>query len=345
MSGNILKFGGTSLCDAASIKKCAEIISKDKNVSAVVVSAPGKRYGEEKITDLLFGICADPENSAAMDKVERRFDDMIRELDVGLDFSSDYNAVINAAKSGDTQYAVSRGEYFSAKITAAYLGFKFIDAADVIKFSGGALDRKTTYKKISDALALSRPAVIPGFYGSDGGGKIVTFPRGGSDITGAVVAAASGAEIYKNYTDVSGFMFADPEYSDKMRPIDRLSYGEAYFLARGGARVIHCDAVKYAEDGGIPIVIKNTFSPSDDGTVIDSGSRRDGIYGVAGKMTCGYGVISVGCRGDGAAEEIKRVINEAGGGIISLETGDCGVVVTVEGRRFGNIMRALSRIE
>jgi len=340
VNGNALKFGGTSLGDASALIKAAAIVKSDESARAVVVSAPGKRYkNDKKITDLLYDVASSRGSSLSLTGVKNRFDEMIRALDVDLDFGGEYDVIARAAKGGDTPLVVSRGEYLSAKIMAKYIGFDFIDAADVIRFDArGALDKDTTFSLIRSALGGKNQAVIPGFYGADEKGKIAVFPRGGSDITGAVVSAALGAD-YCNYTDVSGFMYIDPKYTDAPRPIPELSYGEAIFLASYGAGVLHADAARYARDAGVNIHVKNTFSPADAGTLVSEilphGASVYGISGVYGYFG-DRSAVAVGCSGINAA---PAALDSA-----RLEKNEpCGAVFSVPNEDFERTMLALGK--
>ncbi len=303
MSTNVLKFGGTSLCSAAEMTNAASIVNDDGDACAVIVSAPGKRTADdEKVTDVLYKICLFPnERDTLVEWLKRRFDEILRSIGTNIDFSDEYKKIAVAAERGDTPYVVSRGEYFSARIMADILGYTFVDAADVIAFDGaGTFLKEKTYSNIASRSKDGEKFVLPGFYGAESNGKIFVFPRGGSDITGAVAAAALDADVYKNYTDVDGFMFADPKYMKSPRVIGKMSYPEAYFLSSYGAGVIHGDAVLYAGEKNIPINIKNTFAPDKKGTLISNASESDGIYGVAGRR--GYfgkdvSAVAVGCSG------------------------------------------------
>jgi len=301
VSTNVLKFGGTSLASAAEMINAANIVKEDGAANAVVVSAPGKRTADdEKVTDVLYRICKFPsERDALIERLKRRFDDIMNDVGAELDFSDDYENIAKAAKCGDAPYVVSRGEYFSARIMAEILGYTFVDAAAVIAFDeSGIFLKDKTYSIISSSCKNGGKYVIPGFYGADNDGRIFVFPRGGSDITGAVVAAALEADMYKNYTDVDGFMFADPKYMTRRRIISHMSYREAYYLSACGAGVIHGDAVLYASEKNIPIIIKNTFAPSAVGTIISGSTENVGVYGVAGRRNCfggGISAVAVGC--------------------------------------------------
>ena len=347
VNGNVLKFGGTSLGDASALIKAAAIVESDESARAVVVSAPGKRYkNDKKITDLLYDVVSSRGSSLSLTGVKNRFDDMIRALDVDLDFGGEYDVIARAAKGGDTPLVVSRGEYLSAKIMAKYLGFDFIDAADVIRFDArGALDKTATFELVRAAATCGR-CVIPGFYGADDGGAINIFPRGGSDITGALVSAAIGCDYY-NYTDVSGFMYVAPEFTSRPRTIPTLSYGEAVFLASYGAGVLHADAARYACDAGVKIHVKNTFLPADAGTLItDIASRGGDIYGIAGAF--GYfgdcAAVAVGCSDIEAAKAYAAArFSDIGVAAEFHHSETCGVVFKVKNADLKPTMNGLGQ--
>lgn len=274
------------------MKNAALVVEMNKNRRAVCVSAPGARsINDEKITDILYRLSK--EKSCDMfDKVKNRFDKIIKELGLRLDFGGEYGKMETALSHGDTEYIVSRGEYFSGRIMAELLGFSFVDAADVIKFDEyGAVCEKTS-ELIRNSFKGKRGIVLPGFYGSDEFGRVKVFSRGGSDITGAIVANALRADVYENFTDVDGFMFSPPSITGKTNVIDRMSYASARFLAHYGSRVLHEDSVIYTRRG-IPINIKNTFSPEKEGTVIDRYGDKafGGVVGVTGAR--GFAMISV----------------------------------------------------
>lgn len=333
METNVIKFGGTSLGSAASIINAANIARSDGG-AAVVVSAPGKDGGGKKITDLLYGVCARPSDSEPMLTVKNRFDGIVRSLGLDLDLSGVYKTVLRAAKDGDAMLAVSRGEYMSALIFSALTGYAFVDAASVIRFAPcGSLMKEETFFSIRAAAAKHKKIVVPGFYGSDGDGNIITFPRGGSDISGAVVAAALDADVYKNYTDVDGFMFADPKFDENSRVIAHMSYKQARFLAKHGAGVLCEGAIPYAADAGVAINVKNSFAPGGRGTVISDIPCRDEYFGVAVEQG-DNGVISIAV---GAAEPqkaqktLEKIIKRLGGRISSFKTEECGAAFTVFG--------------
>ena len=297
-----VKFGGSSLADAEQFRKVRAIIQKDAARRFVVVSAPGARYpGDIKVTDLL-----DACHSLALkgesflpelEKIERRFADICAGLGIGLDLKSEFSAIatcINAAPQKD--YVLSRGEYLSAKIMAEYLGLPFIDPARCVRFDrDGLLMEEETYDALSRLLRPLPGAVIAGFYGSAPDGGIKTFSRGGSDVTGALVARAVNADLYENWTDVSGLMEADPRIIPDARPVEYISYRELRILSYMGASVLHTDAVRPVSALNIPINIKNTNRPEDAGTLIvsrlpDDHTRRS-VTGIAGRK--GLSVVQV----------------------------------------------------
>jgi aspartate kinase len=299
-----VKFGGSSLADAVQFKKAADIIKADPERRYVVPSAPGKRHkDDDKVTDLLYK-CYDnaatgTDFNAVFDKIAERYREIIKglELDYSLEdeFAEIKNAFIN--KEG-RDYAASRGEYLNAKIMAEYLGYNFIDAADVIYFNeDGIFDSERTNMVLKTLLKYNKTAVIPGFYGSAADGKIKTFSRGGSDITGSIIARAVKADIYENWTDVSGFLTADPRIIDNPKPIEKVTYRELRELSYMGATVLHEDAIFPVRTEGIPINIRNTNDPDNKGTMITADANADAsldkavITGLAGKK--GFSVVTI----------------------------------------------------
>lgn len=293
----VCKFGGTSMADGRTIARVKDILKKDPARRYVVVSAPGKRYsGEIKITDLLYdtyeSVMRTDNCGAPFAKVKARFFHLADELKIddfdiaGLLRETELSILLE--KSRD--FTASRGEYLSAKLTAAYFGIPFIDAKDIFRFRrDGTLDLKTTCALTSAALHYAESAVIAGFYGADEDGKIVTFSRGGSDISGAIVARAVSADLYENWTDVSGFLVCDPRIVENPAGIKRLTYRELGTLSCMGASVLHLESIFPVRDAGIPICIKNTFRPFDEGTLIvpERDCRRDNIItGIAGRNPC-----------------------------------------------------------
>ncbi len=289
----VCKFGGTSMADGITALRVKRILEADPARRYVVVSAPGKRYsGDIKITDLLLETAQEVKEGGhvgdAYAKVAARFRSLVKELSLGFEIEpllEETARQIEQERSAD--FCASRGEYLSGRIMAALLGVPFIDAKDVIKFEGGHLDGEKSYSLVREALKGKRRAVVAGFYGEDERGHVKTFPRGGSDITGAVVARAVGADEYENWTDVSGFLACDPRIVPGAVGIDKLSYKELRELSYMGANVLHAEAVYPVREANIPIRILNTFRPQDAGTRIVSTEhfRPDGrtVTGIAGK--------------------------------------------------------------
>ena len=332
MSANVIKFGGTSLCSAAAMINAANLVKSDGDISAVVVSAPGKRGDfDRKITDILYDICKNPDHGADIATIRERFEEIARGLGQKADVSDICEKILRAAKAGDVMLCASRGEYFSAKIFSALTGFCFVDAASAVKFDGrGALQKEQTYALIRRAVSERGRIVLPGFYGSDTSGRIITFERGGSDISGAVVAAALGADVYRNYTDVGGFMFADPKYGENVRVIRQMSYAQAHFLARHGSGVLCEGAIPYAADAGVTINVRNSFCPTDGGSVISDVPCADTVYGVAARKNAdGVSEIAVGtAEYDDITRRAEKIIARCGGSVISTLREDGGIVLS-----------------
>ncbi len=293
MSIKVTKFGGSSLASAEQFKKVASIVLAEKERRYVVPSAPGKRFsGDDKVTDLLYK-CYDEFSkgveSEAFEKIKERYNSIIEGL--GLDLSLDHEyALLKQSFIGRAgrDYAASRGEYLNGIILAKYLGFEFIDAAEVIFFrNDGTFDAEKTNDVMSARLQNAEYAVIPGFYGIMPNDTIKTFSRGGSDVTGAIVARAAHADEYENWTDVSGFMIADPRIVDNAKYISVITYRELRELSYMGASVLHADSIFPVKTSGIPIRIKNTNAPDDPGTMIvthtDSKEDESVVTGIAGK--------------------------------------------------------------
>lgn len=289
-----VKFGGSSLADANQIRKAAAIIQSDPARRYVVVSAPGKRNARDvKVTDLLLECYRLSKAGESIDRpfdiIEERYRVIAAELGVELDLEPEFakirTAIINYAGS---DYVASRGEYLNARVMAKFLGFPFIDAEDGIFFrEDGRLDAERTNRVLGELLRGVDHAVIPGFYGSMPNGTIRTFSRGGSDITGSIAARAVGAQLYENWTDVSGMLMADPRCVRDPKPIARITYRELRELSYMGASVMHEDAIFPVRVAGIPINIRNTNRPEDPGTMIvpEEDTPADGVItGVAGKV-------------------------------------------------------------
>lgn len=289
----VVKFGGSSLASAEQFKKVGSIIREDEERKFVVPSAPGKRDdGDTKVTDMLYGCYAladaDQDFRAELQAIRDRYRQIIDGLELSLSLEEEFAEIerMFLEKAG-SDYAASRGEYLNGIIMAAYLGFTFVDASQVIFFDeNGDFDGDRTNEVLSARLAGCASAVIPGFYGSMPDGRIKTFSRGGSDITGSIVAKAIKADVYENWTDVSGFLIADPRIIERPEAIDVITYRELRELAYMGVPVLHEDAIFPVRQQGIPINIRNTNAPEDDGTWIVGSTcqkSRFVITGIAGK--------------------------------------------------------------
>ncbi len=299
MQVKAVKFGGTSLSDAGQFRKVYDIVKSDESRRYVVASAPGKRHGSDtKVTDMLYA-CYDMAAAglpidAFFDGIRARFDDIIAGLGLDYNLDDEYEYIKSTLRHGaGRDYAASRGEYLSAKILARYLGYDFIDACHVVFFrDDGSFDDEYTYRNLESVLRGHERAVIPGFYGVMPNGTIKTFSRGGSDITGAIVARAANADIYENWTDVSGFLMTDPRIVPSPLQIKTVTYRELRELSYMGAGVLHEDSVFPVRTVGIPINIRNTNDPEERGTMIVSsvncadlvGSDHV-ITGIAGKKS------------------------------------------------------------
>lgn len=289
----VVKFGGSSLASAQQFKKVADIIHADPERRYVVPSAPGKRFsGDAKVTDMLYGCyhLAEEEKdfSKELAAIEERYQEIIEGLSLSLSLKEEFKQIRkNFKEKAGENYAASRGEYLNGIIMAAYLGYEFVDSAQVIRFDeNGDFDAETTNDILREKLAGMERAVIPGFYGAYADGRVKTFSRGGSDVTGSIVARAVKADVYENWTDVSGFLVADPRIIDTPVAIDTITYRELRELSYMGAGVFHEDAIFPVRREGIPINIRNTNKPEDAGTwIVESTCQKSRyvITGIAGK--------------------------------------------------------------
>lgn len=296
------KFGGSSLADAAQFLKVRNIIMSDADRHYIVPSAPGKRSKDDvKITDMLY-ICHDAASEGRpfthmLERIEARFDEIISALSLNFTLRDEFRAIRTAFENGASRdYAASRGEYLCGKLLAEYLNFPFIDAANVVRFyEDGRLDEEETNRLLSDAFKKAPYAVIPGFYGATKEGDIVTFSRGGSDISGALVARACNADLYENWTDVTGFRMTDPRIVPDAQYIATLTYRELRELSYMGATVLHEDAVFPVRRAGIATNIRNTNDPKHPGTMIvySAGHSHNEhiITGIAGHK--GFTIVSI----------------------------------------------------
>lgn len=305
MNNKVVKFGGSSLADANQFRKVAAIIKSDDKRRYVVPSAPGKRFSDDiKITDMLYK-CSELAGSGMdfskdFQVIKDRYNGIISELGMDMSLEEEFDAIAKELKNRPAKdFAASRGEYLNGKVLANYLGFNFVDAADVIIFDiNGVLLLDETVKAVREKLKGLENAVIPGFYGRTTEGFIKTFSRGGSDVTGSIIANAVKAEIYENWTDVSGFLVADPRIVDKPDVIEVITYRELRELAYMGASVLHEDAIFPVRSADIPINIRNTNAPEDAGTMIVGNdfdfsreSVKHTITGIAGKK--GFSTINI----------------------------------------------------
>ena len=301
MSLKVLKFGGSSLADAEHFRAVAEIVKSDPARRYVVASAPGKRNkSDTKITDMLYHcyeLAADEKDiSEVFEEIKNRYIGIINDLGIELDLTEVFDKIMHSfTHNAGRDYVASRGEYLNAMILAKYLGFHFIDARKCIFFNdAGQFDADKTNDVLRDYLSKYDYAVIPGFYGSMPNGTIKTFSRGGSDITGSIVARAASASLYENWTDVSGFLMADPRCIDNPKVIDTITYKELRELSYMGATVLHEDAIFPVRYSKIPINIRNTNAPDDRGTFIVPKSDEAPstvITGVAGRV--GFSTITI----------------------------------------------------
>ncbi len=290
----VVKFGGSSLADAGQFKKVADIIKADDARRYVVPSAPGKRFSADiKVTDMLIGAYNDAAEGKDITNnlkdIKSRYDEIIKGLNLkGFSLDKDFEEIAEYCKQElSLDYMASRGEFLNGKIMAEYLGYEFVDSKEVIFFNEeGALNTYKTNKAMSARLEKCDRAVIPGFYGCGKDGKVKTFSRGGSDVTGSIVAGAIHADVYENWTDVSGFLVCDPRIVENPKGINTITYRELRELSYMGASVLHEDAIFPVRTAGIPINIKNTNAPEDEGTwIVESTCQKPKyvITGIAGK--------------------------------------------------------------
>ncbi len=297
MKKTALKFGGSSLANASQFRKVADIIKGHEGRLFVVASAPGKRSKEDtKVTDMLYSCyeaaAAKEDFEPTLEAIKRRFVDIAEELKIDIDLDKEFKIIAkHLANRPERDYMASRGEHLNSKLLAAYLGYDFVDPALYVFFNPeGTLNAERTNEELGKALSDKDHAVIAGFYGTGADGRIKTFSRGGSDVTGAIVARAAKADVYENWTDVSGMLSADPRIVKDPEPIGEISYKELRELSYMGASVMHEDAVFPVRIAGIPINIRNTNRPADNGTWIvahrtnisENGRTVTGIAGLKG---------------------------------------------------------------
>ena len=358
----VLKFGGSSLADAQQFAKVKAIVEADESRRVVIVSAPGKRFSvDHKITDLLYLCAAHIKYGVSceeiFDMIRTRYLEIAHDCGLKLDLNPDFDALWAKMQEGiEKDELASRGEYFSARLMAEYLGYEFLDAAEWVKFRfDGTVDTDATYEALRRA-AGDRSVVIPGFYGVMPDGRIRTFSRGGSDITGALAAAALDADVYENWTDVSGFLMADPKIVKDPRPIERITYAELRELSYIGAQVLHEGTVSPVREKNIPLNIRNTNQPDHPGTMIrerfdesqadmESGSM---ITGIAGKK--GFSVITLTKNGMsselGVIRRILEVLERYNINVEYIPSGIDSVSLVVEtGKSAPYIYQAMGDLE
>ncbi len=315
----VVKFGGSSLASAEQFQKVGKIILADETRRYVVPSAPGKRYsGDTKVTDMLYQCyyaAANGENFDGMLKqIKARYNEIIGGLNLKLSLDKEFETIAeNFKNKAGSDYAASRGEYLNGIVMSVYLGFPFVDSAEVVRFNeNGDFDSEKTDALLKAKLAEMPKAVIPGFYGAYEDGRVKTFSRGGSDITGSIVARAVEADLYENWTDVSGFLVTDPRLIENPETIDVITYRELRELSYMGATVLHEDAIFPVRKAGIPINIRNTNRPEDRGTMIVASTCHKPHYtitGIAGKK----GFVAVNIEKDMMNSEIgfgRKVLEE-----------------------------------
>ncbi|MBR6149060.1 MAG: aspartate kinase [Lachnospiraceae bacterium] len=330
----VVKFGGSSLASAEQFEKVGEIIRSDESRRYVIPSAPGKRFdGDTKVTDMLYGCYALADEGKKFDAelkaIRERYNEIISGLKLDMTLDPEFEEIEKnfKAKAGK-DYAASRGEFLNGKIMAKYLGYTFVDAAEVIKFDeNGDFDSEKTNELLGKKLSKLDNAVVPGFYGSMPDSKVKTFSRGGSDITGSIVARAARVDVYENWTDVSGFLVADPRIIENPEGIETITYKELRELSYMGAGVLHEDAIFPVRIEGIPINIRNTNKPTDNGTwIVESTCQKSKytITGIAGKK----GFCSITVEKDKMNSEIgfgRRVLNVFEDNGISFEHMPSGI--------------------
>ena len=341
----VTKFGGSSMADAGQYRKVREIIMADPSRKVVVVSAAGKRFKEDhKLTDLLYLCHAHTQYGVdctnVFNMITSRYLEIRDELELNLDLESEFAALkARLDKKRVTQdELVSRGEYFSAKLMAAYLGYNFVDAADWVKFNmDGTVNQEASYEAFRDAAA-GNGVVTPGFYGAMPGGHIKTFSRGGSDITGAYAAAALEADVYENWTDVSGILMADPRIVENPMTIPQVTYDELRELSYSGAQVLHEGTIFPVREKGIPVNIRNTNAPDHPGTIIQEEFEKGElledrfITGISGKSD--FSIVHLSKRGlsneVGLLRRILTIYERHNVSVVYVPNGIDSVSVVVE---------------
>ena len=355
----VVKFGGSSLASAQQFEKVGDIIRSDADRRYVVPSAPGKRFRDDiKVTDMLYDCYhtaeAGKDITEKLEKIRERYQEIIDGLELDLSLDKEFEVIRdNFEKQAGSDYAASRGEYLNGIIMAEYLGYEFVDPAQYVFFDEeGVLDADLTNRKLSEKLNGIERAVIPGFYGANYDGTVRTFSRGGSDVTGSIVAKAIHADIYENWTDVSGFLVTDPKVVENPQVIETITYKELRELAYMGATVLHEDAIFPVRQEGIPINIRNTNRPEDRGTLIVESTCNKPAYtitGIAGKK----GFVSINIEKDmmnseiGFGEKVLKVFADNGLSFEHMPSGIDTLTVYVHQDEFAdkeqNIISGLHR--
>ena len=351
----VAKFGGSSMADAVQFAKVKAIVEADDARRVIVVSAPGKRYKDDhKVTDLLYLCSAHLKYGVSCEKIfaliRQRYQQIADDCGLTLDLAPEFDALWQRMCAGeaDEEYLASRGEYFAARLMAEYLGYTFLDAALWLRFKfDGTVDQEASYEALRKAADGQR-VVIPGFYGAMPDGRVVTLTRGGSDITGALAAAALDADVYENWTDVSGILMADPRIVDDPAPIRHLTYGELRELSYIGAQVLHEGTIFPVREKNIPLNIRNTNEPEHPGTTILESIEEDTndgsfITGIAGKK--GFSVITIaktGMSGDpGTLVRILEILAKHEVNVEYIPSGIDIISLVVESKKVSKCLYAM----
>jgi aspartate kinase len=332
------KFGGSSLSDGKQFAKVRDIIRSDPSRKAVIVSAPGRRFsGDNKVTDLLYLCKAHIKYHVSyapiFEMVEKRYRDIKAECGLSIDLDPEFEEIRSAMDSGaPVDYIASRGEYLNAKMMAEYLDFQFVDAKDCVAFNyDGSVDTERTYAQIKELFDVYGQIVMPGFYGSLPNGEIRVFSRGGSDVSGAIVAAALDADVYENWTDVSGILMVDPHIVENPKTIAKVTYSELREMSYMGATVLHADTITPVRKKDIPVNIRNTNEPDNPGTIIresfpdeeEDGSSRF-ITGITGRKD--FSIINIVRNSSlGSVETLRKVIDVFESYGLTITQMPCGI--------------------
>ncbi len=352
MNNITCKYGGTSVADAACLRRVQAIIDDDPNRRFIVVSAPGKRTPEDrKVTDLLYawhGLTQQGLDAAEPRAIiAERFEELATDLGVPFNVYAELEEIAQTgADHPEPDFMASRGEHLMARLVAALLNATYVEPADCIRFDDEGVLDEATYELLAERLGSDGRFVIPGFYGAMDDGSIKTFSRGGSDVTGAVVARASGSSLYENWTDVSGFLMADPRIVDNPKPIREITYTELRELSYMGAQVLHDEAIFPVRAEGIPIHIRNTNSPGDPGTHILADRTPDqAVCGIAGRR--GFTMVTIEKalmnKERGFGRKILSVIEELGVSFEHMPTGIDTISLIIKDEELGKHSAAVRK--